>query len=215
VAEEQLPNNDVLYREGLNALNRTTYTPRLLSVDLAGNLGHLPVTGELYGNFVQRDEELLPLGTGEELQQARQQAEESGVSAQRLDVHEKPPAVISEYQRDLLKNSVAPEKNYQLAETANSWADFLYARYHPRTLNVLPGLVRDPNVQALGSYSAGAELWQEIAFNDCVAGTASNVRHANDFAAGLDQLLDHRPRLAAKLLSGCQDHGADALLTGI
>jgi len=166
VAEEQLPNNDVLYREGLNALNRTTYTPRLLSVDLAGNLGHLPVTGELYGNFVQRDEELLPLGTGEELQQARQQAEESGVSAQRLDVHEKPPAVISEYQRDLLKNSVAPEKNYQLAETANSWADFLYARYHPRTLNVLPGLVRDPNVQALGSYSAGAELWQEIAFND-------------------------------------------------
>ncbi|XP_016967056.1 protein misato [Drosophila biarmipes] len=166
VSEDQLPNNDVLYREGLNPLNRTTYTPRLLSVDLAGTLGHLPVTGELYGNFVQRDEELLPLGTGEELQQARQKAEESGVSAQHLDVHEQPPAAISEYQKDLLKNSVAPEKNYQLADTANSWADFLYARYHPRTLNVLPGLVRNPTVQALGTYSAGTEQWQDVAFND-------------------------------------------------
>ncbi|XP_017085690.1 protein misato [Drosophila eugracilis] len=167
VVEEQLPNNDVLYREGLNALNRTTYTPRLLSVDLAGTLGHLPVTGELYGNFVQRDEELLPLGTGEELQQARQRAEESGVfPSHQLEVQEQPQAAICEYQRDLLKNSVAPEKNYKLAETANSWADFLYARYHPRTLNVLPGLVRDPTVQTLGTYSAGIELWQEAAFNE-------------------------------------------------
>ncbi|XP_052857414.1 protein misato [Drosophila gunungcola] len=167
VVEEQLPNNDIFYREGINALNRTTYTPRLLSVDLAGTLGHIPVTGELYGNFVQRDEELLPLGTGEQLQRARQQAEESGVStSQQLDVQEQPQAAVSEYQRDLLRNSVVPEKDYRLAETANSWADFLYARYHPRTLNILPGLVRDPTVQALGTYSAGTELWQAASFND-------------------------------------------------
>ncbi|XP_020805321.1 protein misato [Drosophila serrata] len=167
VAEEQLPHNDILYREGLNDYNRTTYTPRLLSVDLAGTLSHLPVAGELYGNFVQRDEELLPLGTGEGLQRARQRAEESNVSAsQQLDVVEQPQAEISEYQRDLLKNAVAPEKNYQLAESANSWADFLYARYHPRTLNILPGLVRDQAVQTLGTYTSGTELWQEAAFND-------------------------------------------------
>lgn len=167
MAEEQLPHNDILYREGLNVLNRTTYTPRLLSVDLAGTLAHLPVAGELYGNFVQRDVELLPLGTGEELEKARKRAEESGVSAsQQLNVVEQPQAAISEYQRDLLKNAVVPEKNYQLAETVSSWADFLYARYHPRTLNVLPGLVRDPEVQCLGTYSAGTELWQGAAFNE-------------------------------------------------
>ncbi|EDX18539.1 protein misato [Drosophila simulans] len=167
VAEEQLPNNDILYREGRNDLNRTTYTPRLLSVDLAGTLGHLPVTGELYGNFVQRDEELLPLSTGEELEQARRRAEESGVCApEQLEVQAQPKSAISEYQRDLLKNAVVPEKNYQLAATANSWADFLYARYHPRTLNVLPGLIRDPTAQALGTYSAGTEMWQEASFNE-------------------------------------------------
>ncbi|EDX03099.1 protein misato [Drosophila yakuba] len=167
VAEEQLPNNDILYREGRNDLNRTTYTPRLLSVDLAGTLGHLPITGELYGNFVQRDEELLSLSTGELLEQARKRAEESGVcDPEQLEVQEQPKAAISEYQQDLLKNAVVPEKNYQLAETANSWADFLYSRYHPRTLNVLPGLVRDPTAQALGTYSAGTELWQEVSFNE-------------------------------------------------
>ncbi|XP_017048065.1 protein misato [Drosophila ficusphila] len=167
VAEEQLPNNDILYREGLNALNRTTYTPRLLSVDLVGTLGHIPVSGELYGNFVQRDHELLPLGTGEELEQARQRVEEgSDYASQQLEVKEQPKAAISEYQRDLLKQSVSPGKDYRLAETANSWADFLYARYHPRTMNVLPGLVRDPSVQALGTYSAGSELWQGVDFND-------------------------------------------------
>ncbi|KAH8420007.1 hypothetical protein KR009_004794 [Drosophila setifemur] len=167
MAEEQLPHNDILYREGLNSHNRTTYTPRLLSVDLAGTLAHLPMAGELYGNFVQRDVELLPFGTGEELEKARQRAEESGVStSQQLDVKEEPAIEISEYQRDLMKNAVAPEKNYKLAETARSWADFLYSRYHPRTLNVLPGLVRDPQHQILSTYSAGEDLWKETAFND-------------------------------------------------
>jgi len=33
-------------------MNQTTYTPRLLSVDLVGTLGHLPMVGELYGNYV-------------------------------------------------------------------------------------------------------------------------------------------------------------------
>ncbi|KAH8339704.1 hypothetical protein KR074_009540 [Drosophila pseudoananassae] len=167
VAEEHLLHNDILYREGLNSHNRTTYTPRLVSVDLAGTLAHLPLGGELYGNFVQRYEDLLPFGTGEDLTKTRQRAEESGVSStNQLELQEEPPTQISEYQRDLMKNTVAADKDYQLAETVTSWPDYLYARYHPRTLNVFPGLVRSPVHQTISTYSAGAALWEEATFNE-------------------------------------------------
>ncbi|XP_017155885.1 protein misato [Drosophila miranda] len=167
VAEEQLPQNDVLYREGLNDYGQTTYTPRLLSVDLAGNLAHLPIVGELYGNYVQRNEELLPLTTGNYLQKTRQSAEQNNLSTvDQLEVREQPLVPISEYQRDLLKGAIESGKNYKLADTTRSWADYLYARYHPRTLNVLPDLIRDSDVQALATQAAGKEIWDGDAFNE-------------------------------------------------
>ena len=47
-------NNDVLFREGISGLDKNdsqpTYTPRLVSVDLKGALGCLPVYGDLYNN---------------------------------------------------------------------------------------------------------------------------------------------------------------------
>ncbi|KAH8272287.1 hypothetical protein KR044_011378 [Drosophila immigrans] len=165
-AEEwQLPHNDVLYREGRNDLNQTTYTPRLLSVDLSGTLGHLPMVGELYGNYVPL---LQEQPTVDVLQRTKEHAEQSNLNtAGELDVLQQPAAAISEYQQDLLKNQVnVLDKDYKLSETCNSWADYLYARYHPRSFNVLPGLVRQSDVQALATHGAGVELWQAAEFND-------------------------------------------------
>ena len=46
--------NDVLFREGTSGLDKNdsqpTYTPRLVSVDLKGALGCLPLYGDLYNN---------------------------------------------------------------------------------------------------------------------------------------------------------------------
>ncbi|EDV92011.1 protein misato [Drosophila grimshawi] len=164
VAEEHLPHNDILYREGVNDRKQATFTPRLLSVDLVGTLMHLPVVGELYGNY-------LPLATdqtADELQKAKELAEQNKLSTHgELDVRQQPAATISEYQQDLLKNTVnTQDKDYNLAETCSSWADFLYARYHPRTFNVLQGMLQQPDVQVLGSHCSGVELWQSAAFNE-------------------------------------------------
>ncbi|KAH8386988.1 hypothetical protein KR093_003888 [Drosophila rubida] len=164
--EEQLPQNDVLYREGRNDLNQVTYTPRLLSVDLAGTLGHLPQVGELYGNYVPLLQE--DTQTEDALQRTKQDAEQSNLNTDgELDVLQQPTAAISEYQQDLLRNQVNTlDKDYKLAESCNSWADFLYARYHPRSFNVLPGLVRQSDVQTLATHAAGVELWQSADFNE-------------------------------------------------
>ncbi|KAH8286640.1 hypothetical protein KR018_002916 [Drosophila ironensis] len=163
---EQLPWNDLLYREGLDSSNRPTFTPRMLSVDLAGTLAHLPVAGELYGTFVQRDPELVTLQVGEGLEEARKRAEDSEMTAGPLEVQEEPAAQMSEYQRDLNKQQQLPAKEYNMAETVRTWADFLYARYHSRTMNVVSDLVRDPVHQSLGFYSAGAAVWEEATFNE-------------------------------------------------
>lgn len=162
--EEQLPHNDVLYREGLNDTNQTTYTPRLLSVDLVGTLGHLPMVGELYGNYVQ----LLDEQPTDELQKIKEFAEQNNLSTGgELDVLKKPAVTLSEYQQDLVKNAVnTKDKDYNLAGTCSSWADYLYTRYHPRTFNVLPGLIRQSDVQVLGTHAAGVELWQSPSFNE-------------------------------------------------
>ncbi|XP_030378129.1 protein misato [Scaptodrosophila lebanonensis] len=160
VDEQGLPNNDILYREGQNDQNQSTYTPRLLSVDLAGTLAHLPLAGELYGDFIQRKrDELDASGDGVESTKKALEANQLSTSG-KVEVREEPPTPMSEYQRDLLMGAVNTlDRDYKLAETCRTWADFLYARYHPRTLNVLHQYTSNPDLQALGTHTAGAELW--------------------------------------------------------
>ncbi|EDW81862.1 uncharacterized protein Dwil_GK25434 [Drosophila willistoni] len=197
--EDQLPNNDILYREGLNDHHQTTYTPRLLSVDLAGTLGHLPLAGELYGNYVQRNAD-------EDVQKTRQQVKESQLcSGDQLDVVEQPLASMSEYQKDLLKGSVAMDKDYRLTETANSWVDYLYARYHPRTLNIVQDVQRDSSIQALGLHSAGTEVWQSPAFNEDFCDRIRLYVEECDGLQGFHMLFDLDDGFSG-LASKCLEH---------
>ncbi|TDG40594.1 hypothetical protein AWZ03_012991 [Drosophila navojoa] len=188
IAEEQLPENDILYREGLNDQKQTTYTPRLLSVDLLGTLRHLPVVGELYGNFLPVTNEQ----NTDELQKAKDLVEQSQMlTPGGLDVRTQPPVELSEYQLDLVKGTVDTEnKDYKLADTCSSWADYLYARYHPRSLNVLRGMQRQTDVQVLGTQVAGVELWQSVAFNDDFCDRIRMYAEECDALQGFQLLFD-------------------------
>lgn len=136
----------------------------MLCVELQGALGHLPAVGELYGNYIQMTNE-DEVAT-KDLQKTKEFAEQNQLSTGgELDVHKQPPASVCEYQQDLMKNAVnLQDKDYNLAESCNSWADYLYARYHPRSFNVLQGIVRQSDVQVLGTHTAGVELWQAPSF---------------------------------------------------
>ncbi|KAM8719946.1 hypothetical protein ACLKA7_006064 [Drosophila subpalustris] len=207
VEEEQLPQNDVLYREGLNDLNQTTYTPRLLSVDLVGTLGHLPMVGELYGNYVPLLDEQP---TDDHLQKVKENAEQNNLSTgSELDVLKQPRATMSEYQKDLLKNAVNTQnKDYNLKETCSSWADYLYTRYHPRTFNVLQGFIRQSDVQVLGTHAAGVEIWQSPGFNEDFCDRIRLYAEECDGLQGFQVLFDIDDGfsgLASKLLEHLND----------
>ncbi|XP_030568716.1 protein misato [Drosophila novamexicana] len=203
VAEEQLPHNDILYREGRNDQKQTTYTPRMLSVDLVGTLGHLPVVGELYGNFLQLADEQ----NADQIQKVKELAEQNKLSTHgELDVRKQPAATLSEYQQDLLKGVVnTQDKDYNLAGTCNSWADYLYARYHPRSFNLLHGLVRQPDVQVLGTHAAGVELWQSVSFNEDFCDRIRMYAEECDGLQGFQLLFDIDDGFSG-LASKCLEH---------
>lgn len=48
-------NHDVLFREGENQRGQVTYTPRMILLDLAGSLSHMPVDGELYEDLAKAE----------------------------------------------------------------------------------------------------------------------------------------------------------------
>ncbi|ALC49043.1 mst [Drosophila busckii] len=204
VAVEQYPNNDILYREGRNEQKQTTYTPRLLSVDLAGTLAHLPIVGELYGNYVQRADEAP---TDDIVEKLKEGAEQNKLSTSgQLDVLQQPTAPMSEYQRDLLKGTLnTQDKDYKLAESCNSWADYLYARYHPRTFSMLQGITRKSDVQSLATHGAGVEMWHSTAFNEDFCDRIRQYAEECDALQGFQLLFDIDDGFSG-MASKCLEH---------
>lgn len=109
-------NHDILYREGRTATGDITYTPRLLLVDLKGSLKTLPVSG---GLEEQNVEENLPWNAVEKIKQ--------------------PEPKKNEYLKNIdSKNpSNVESKQYNLDQEVDTWTDYLYPRFHPRTVNIV------------------------------------------------------------------------------
>lgn len=59
----------------------------------------------------------------------------------RLEVLKDDPIEKPEYQKDLDKATQGvDEKQYDFRNSTKSWSDYMYTRYHPRTINLLPGM---------------------------------------------------------------------------
>lgn len=107
-------NHDILYREGKNANGETTYTPRLLLADLKGSLKSLPASGGLLED------------------------NESECEWDKVEKIAEPPPAKNEYLADIDgEATTVKSKEYNLDEQVNTWTDFLYPRFHPRTINIV------------------------------------------------------------------------------
>ncbi|XP_065366308.1 protein misato [Calliphora vicina] len=185
--------HDVLYRQGVNHNKQTTYTPRLLLVDLEGSLKHLPREGELYGNSLKR-------GGLDDLAQAENVTEHEAVKKLRedlvwqptdLEVVAQPETSRNEFQADLDKPEISiEEKEYNLAENVDTWADFLYARYHPRTVNIVHQYRHDTEKQTLDTFSRGTELWQSEEFEEDFCDRIRQYVEECDFLQGFQTIFD-------------------------
>lgn len=108
-------NHDVLYREGQTANGEVTYTPRLLLVDLKGSLKTLPENGGLEESNL---EENLPWNAVEKIVE--------------------PEPKRNDFLKDIDSDGAEVEnKEYNLDQEVSTWTDYLYPRFHPRTVNVI------------------------------------------------------------------------------
>lgn len=110
-------NHDILYREGQSAKGDVTYTPRLLLADVKGSLRTLPASGGL-PDYADQVED-VPWETVEKIEQPQ------------------PPKNEFLTDIDVQGPSTDEPKEYNLEDTVQTWTDFLYARFHPRTINIV------------------------------------------------------------------------------
>ncbi|XP_067636109.1 protein misato [Eurosta solidaginis] len=178
-------NNDVLYREGANLNREVTYTPRLLLVDLDGSLKHLPQEGELYGNSIKRSNDTTEK---EEVKKLKVDLETDSTD---VEVVQQPQANKHDFQKDL-ENPVIDihEKEYNLAENVETWTDYLYARYHPRSVNIVNEYKHDSGKQIFDTFASGVQLWKTTQFEDDFCDKIRQYVEECDYLQGFQTLFD-------------------------
>lgn len=130
----------------------------MLLVDSKSSLKHMSTTGELYcdDDDAETIDEQLPTNLWD---------------ASNVELIKDLPIGKPTFQQDLSAAgpSVLNKPNdYNLSETVNTWTDFLYSRYHPRSINVInnQSATTNSNEETLDSYTAGLDLWKSEYFQD-------------------------------------------------
>ncbi|XP_063924432.1 protein misato-like [Zophobas morio] len=158
-------NHDILYREGLTLKGDVTFTPRLLLVDLKGSLKALPEDGELY-EAAQEDTDTSPFEIVAEQKQ------------EKID-----------FQKDL-DQGLQTKKIYDLDNDAHVWSDFLYTRFHPRSVNVVKDYQHSDEHTPFDIFPLGTNLWKKDQFSeDFVDKIRNYIEECNNFQ-GFHVLLD-------------------------
>lgn len=162
-------------------------------VDLEGSLKHLPREGELYGNSLKRGG-LNDLDNSEnvaEHEAVKKLKEDLPYESTDLEVVAQPESSKNEFQADLDKPEISiEEKDYNLAESVDNWADFLYARYHPRTVNIVKQYRHSSDKQTLDTFSRGIELWQTEEFEEEFSDRIRQYVEECDFMQGFQTIFD-------------------------
>uniref|UniRef100_A0A2A4JBH0 Misato Segment II tubulin-like domain-containing protein n=1 Tax=Heliothis virescens TaxID=7102 RepID=A0A2A4JBH0_HELVI len=132
-------NHDILYREGQTAKGEVTYTPRLLLADLKGSLKNLPESGGLHN---EADENELLWDAVEKIEELA------------------PPK--NEYLADIDgEGQSVPTKQYNLEQDVKTWTDYLYPRFHERTVNIVKDYVHGADTECFDIYHSGTSLWKQ------------------------------------------------------
>lgn len=165
----------------------------MLLVDLEGSLKHLPREGELYGNTLKRGglDDIVKSENIAQHQDIKKLKEDLVWQADDLEVVPQPETSKNQFQLDIDNPEInIKEKDYNLAENVDSWADFLYARYHPRTMNIIKQYRHDREKQTLDTFSRGIELWQAEEFRDDFYDRIRQYVEECDFMQGFQTIFD-------------------------
>lgn len=120
-------------------------------MDLQGSLKCLPERGDLYESASTTSEENI-------------EWEEGLVEVQKeLEVNK------TDFQYDLEKEqdpSKVLNKHYDFEKDVNVWSDFLYTRFHPRTVNVVKEYQHCNQNTPFDAFPCGTNLWKQQQFEE-------------------------------------------------
>lgn len=139
----------------------------MLLVDLKGTLKYIPEAGNLYTNKQQL---VLNDPDNPVLEQLRSSIQWDD---DKIEVMETEPIEVPEFQQDLQQSGSAGNKSYNLKETITNWPDFMYTRYHPKSINIIKEYEYHEDLTSLDTYTAGMKLWESPYFED---GFCDNIR---------------------------------------
>lgn len=146
-----------MFREGRTSRNEVTFTPRLLLVDLKGSLQYYSKEGDLYQN----------LGEASNLDNYLEQIKGNVLwDSSSVEVIKETPAEKPEFQKDLSDAAAEPGKSYNLKENVKNWPDYLFTRYHPRTINIVNEFEYKEDYSTFDTYTSGLQLWKSQYFEE-------------------------------------------------
>lgn len=102
---------------------------------------------------------------------------------------------------------VVEEKDYDFRNNTNTWADYMYTRYHPRSINLLPEMNKSNDV-VFDCYTRGAQMWTEHYFDDTFGDRIRNYIEECNNCQGFQMLFDASDAfsgLSVKILEHLQD----------
>lgn len=172
----------MLFREGTHNRN-VTFTPRMLLVDLKGTLKYLPEAGNLYNN------QQLELNNPEKsvLDQVRSSIPWDEDNIEMMESEELP---LPEYQKDLQVGACSVSKNYKLMETIEDWPDFMYTRYHPKSINIVKSYEQHEEISSLDTFTSGMKLWDSSYFEDEFCDNIRSFMEECNHCQGFQTLFD-------------------------
>ncbi|CAH1644483.1 unnamed protein product [Spodoptera littoralis] len=178
-------NHDILYREGQTAKGEVTYTPRLLLADLKGSLKTLPEDGGLSSEI-----------------------EETEFQWDAVEKIEEPAPPKNEYLEDIdSEGSNAFTKQYNFEQDVKTWTDYLYPRFHARTVNIVKDYVHSDETECFDVFQAGKSLWKHD-FGDNFCDNIRRYVEECDSMQGFQVNFDCVDGFAGLAL-GCVEHLAD------
>ncbi|CAG9803543.1 unnamed protein product [Chironomus riparius] len=151
-------NHDVLFREG-KFFKNITFTPRMLLLDCKGSLKYIKESGNLYSNIsLERN--------NPEKNLLDQVIHTIDWDEENIEVMESEEIPMTDYQRSLMETDDDDEKIFDLKSSVQNWPDFMYTRYHPRSINIIKDYEYHNDISTLDTFSAGLQLWNNPFFED-------------------------------------------------
>lgn len=178
-------------------------------IDHHGALSHLPADGGLYADqtsFIKKIES----------EDAQITETDTLWEPNRLEVLKDCPIEKPEYQKDLDEAAaIVEDKQYDFSNNTKTWADYMFARYHPRSINLLSSVNKSNDI-AFDCYSRGAQAWTEnyfeYDFSDRIRQYIEECNNCQGFQMIFDA-SDAFSGLSLKILEHTQDDYGKTSLT--